>query len=632
MPNKMKVKFLAIVLLGFLGLPKLGSALAPADSATVTVSTSVRYYHESDFRDGNTNYKKPDSSLFQSDRVNQAADLRYNYLGVPGSAAQSLRYTDYSEILTRLGIRSYGIYFTSPDSIRYYTTNKKFTDINYHNGAFAEQVIEIIHTQNITKGWNAGITFKRFSVKDFMINSDTYNGEFVFFTSYHSNNGRYHAFLNGIWNSVENQVNGGLKNDSTYLYGDVDNVGIKSIGWKISDAQQRERNRQFHLSQFYDLGKKSTDSSGNSISAPALRLHHEISYDRNSLTYLDPTQDSSFYQHFYYSTNTLDSLHSDVMNNQFALILPADKRRKSSFFRNWSASAAANIQNVKYEQLEKLQWHNLSLEAKIISKYDSSDFTSTLFGQYVIDGKDQGNYRFSGEIKTKQYSVGSLGVKAEFSKRSPDFYMQFNQTNNYIWENVFTSINKSVLGVSYDLEKYRFSVAASRTTLDHAIYIDALAIPSQASNQISISEVSLRKDFVWRDLTFLNEVVFQKSDNENLVHLSPLYTTHSLYLRKGLFGKKLLTDFGVNAAFNDAYYADAFMPASGLFFNQYTLKSQGYLRVDLFIRTKIKSARIFLKMENIGDNIGKKSYFLVPHYAMPGQVFRFGVSWRFFDQ
>ncbi len=605
---------------------------AANDSSKVTVPTSVKYILESDFRDGNPIYIKPDSSLYSSDRVNVAIDNQLNYLGVPGSATQSLRFTDYSNITTRNGTRSYDIYFTKNDSVRYFNANKKFTDIQYHNGTFSEQVIEILHTQNIVKGWNAGINFSRFSVKDYMIFSDTYKGEFVFFTSYHSSDNRYHLFANGIWNSIENQMNGGLRSDSLYLYGKVDNVVIRSLAWKISDAKQNVRNRNFHLSQYYDLGGSSSDSTEKNKSAPALRIHHEISFNRTSMAYVDPSSDSTFYSNFYYSSSTYDSLHSDEIINQLALIIPADKQRHSALFRNWSVSVSGEYQAIKYEQLEKFNWHNFLFDGKIISKYDSSDISAVVEAKYVVDGKDQGNYRGYFQLKSKEYSFGSFGINYEQSKNSSDQHLTFNRSNNFFWENAFTKINKSLIRTEYSLPQYKFSFSAVVKKIDRAIIINEFALPAQLNSNITIQELNVEKNFNWKSLNFMNKITFQESSNKIDIHLTPFFSMHSLFVSKKLFGHKLLTDIGVNAAFNQAYYSDAFMPSSALSYLQNELKTQGYLRFDLFIRAKIKSARIFLKMENVADNIGKKSYFLTPHYAMPGQVFRFGVSWRFFDQ
>lgn len=88
------------------------------------------------------------------------------------------------------------------------------------------------------KIWNIGFSFGRFSVKDYMFFSDTYKGNFLLFTSLKSNNSKYNLFAHAYWNSIENQMNGGLSSDSAFVLGNVDNVGLRGLGWKISDASK----------------------------------------------------------------------------------------------------------------------------------------------------------------------------------------------------------------------------------------------------------------------------------------------------------------------------------------------------------------------------------------------------------
>lgn len=621
----------AFPLLVFIFL-QIRSFATTADSAIVTVPTSIRYIHESDFRDGNVSFKRPDTSLYSADRVHIALDNNYNYLGVSGSAAQSPWFTNMSELFTRTMIRSYDLYSISADSVRYYNANKKYTDINYHTGTFNEQAISIVHSQNVFKFWNLGLSFRRASVKDYMKFSDTYNGDFLLFTSLRSNNGKYNLFAHAYWGSIENEMNGGLANDSVFLYQDIDNVGIRSAGWKISDAKQIQRTKRFHLNQYYDFGGSKTDSSGKVTPVPSLRFNYQITFERQSLANSDPTADSSFYKNFFYSQNTYDSLHSDVLTNQFAVILPASKLRNSAFFRNWSMSVAANYQRTNYEQKTKYSWDNLAVSGKIISKYDSSDFNAVVIADYVISGRDNGNYLGEVQLNTKQYKFGSFGGKFTTNRQSPDFYLLNYDCNNFIWHTDLTQTKTTAIQFSYSLVKYKFAVYASRQQIENALFVNENFIPDQLEKKMTLDELKIEKNFRYKSIFFLNAIAIQKNNNEDVIHLSPFYSQHSLYFEKALFKNKLITSAGFNFAYSSKYYADAFMPATAMFYSQNELKTSGYLRTDFFVRIKIKAAAIFVKFENIGDNIGKKSYFLVPHYAQPGNVFRFGVSWRFFDQ
>src|SRR5205085_4689620 len=111
------------------------------------------------------------------------------------------------------------------DSTKYFHTNKRFTELDYHQGNFKEQRIAIFHSQNIKQNWNAGFDFERQSVKDYMKFSNTFRSKFELYTWYFTPNKRYNLFANAMWNSVKNGVNGGTTNDSLFDNGNITNLG-----------------------------------------------------------------------------------------------------------------------------------------------------------------------------------------------------------------------------------------------------------------------------------------------------------------------------------------------------------------------------------------------------------------------
>ncbi|MBK7852997.1 MAG: hypothetical protein IPJ66_18245 [Bacteroidetes bacterium] len=135
-------------------------------------------------------------------------------MGTLGSAANSQLFRPDNSVYTRPSINTYDLYLFDHDRIKYYKTNKRYSDLSYHNATFREQHIGILHTQNILKNWNAGFDFNRITVKDFLPNSDVFHSRFLVFTSYQSPNKRYAFFANGFTNVIKNQVNGGISNDS----------------------------------------------------------------------------------------------------------------------------------------------------------------------------------------------------------------------------------------------------------------------------------------------------------------------------------------------------------------------------------------------------------------------------------
>ena len=57
----------------------------------------------------------------------------------------------------------------------------------------------------------------------------------------------------------------------------------------------------------------------------------------------------------------------------------------------------------------------------------------------------------------------------------------------------------------------------------------------------------------------------------------------------------------------------------------------GYPFVDVYANFHLKRARFFFAMSHVNSGSGNKMSFTTPHYPMNSRVFRFGVSWNFFN-
>ena len=599
------------------------SAIAIRDTVpTLHLKTRISSNTESEFNSGSSIQHPLDSSLHITQLVNPPLSLHYNYLGTNGSATDAQIFSFNPGIFSFTGLRAYSLYVLPADSVSYYHTNKRYSEVNWMQGGFKEQSIQFLHSQNITKTWNVGFDFSRFGLKNFMANSRIFHSKFLFFTSYQSINRRYAFFANTSWTTISNQVNGGLESDSLFVNTTVDNLGIKGLAFRITDASTNYRNRRFYLSQYYTL-RNSKDSL-----APGVRLNHRISFERITYAYVDQTADSSFYSNFYYDQKTNDTIHSNLMTNRFSISLPAGQR---NILPNWNTEYFLKHQIVRYGQIDmKRDWENVSAGG-IIQYLTDSSFQLKIAGEIGLNGQDKGNVYLNGRISLPPSKIGSFSAGMVTGKSSADYIYSFLASNNFKWENNFNSIRFVSIDGQYELPKLKFSLSYKQHLLDNWVYMNSASSPEQTNTTVHIEQFSLTKNFTFRSLHQDNEIIWQNSSAE-IIRLPKLILSHSLYLEKRFFNKALLANIGFNAAFNTAYYSNSFMPSNSLFYLQNEIKTGGYTRMDLFINLKIKTARIFIEMENIADNLTGNSYFLTPHYPMPGRILKWGIVWRFFDE
>jgi hypothetical protein len=222
-------------------------------------------------------------------------------------------------------------------------------------------------------------------------------------------------------------------------------------------------------------------------------------------------------------------------------------------------------------------------------------------------------------------------LKVTAVQQNPDFVYRFFDSNNFKWKNEFPEQKIINATIAYEEKPHSIKVLTTYYTISNYIYLNENAYPSQALNNLAVSSITICKNFIYRNWHFNNTFIYQKANLE-YIHIPNIITEQTLYLEKKYFRNALLLATGISLNFNSAYYADAFMPANGLFYSQDETKTGGYPRFDIFAIGKIKTARIFLKMENAFDGLFKRSYYLTPHYPMPGRVLKFGLVWRFFDQ
>ncbi len=91
----------------------------------------------------------------------------------------------------------------------------------------------------------------------------------------------------------------------------------------------------------------------------------------------------------------------------------------------------------------------------------------------------------------------------------------------------------------------------------------------------------------------------------------------------------MYVQIGFDVTYYSSYYADAYMPALGLFYRQNQKLVGNYPFADFFLNMKVKHVRFFFKTEHL--NSGLVPVYLVPNYPAPDRAVKVGVSWVFYD-
>ena len=105
----------------------------------------------------------------------------------------------------------------SIENTRFFKTTRPFTQLTYLLASGKEQVINVLHTQNIKPNWNAGIDYRLISSPGFFQTQNTNHNNYRFFSNYQGKRKRYAAYLMLLGNKLSSSENGGIQNDSFLL-------------------------------------------------------------------------------------------------------------------------------------------------------------------------------------------------------------------------------------------------------------------------------------------------------------------------------------------------------------------------------------------------------------------------------
>ena len=129
-----------------------------------------------------------------------------------------------------------------------------------------------------------------------------------------------------------------------------------------------------------------------------------------------------------------------------------------------------------------------------------------------------------------------------------------------------------------------------------------------------------------------NDIWFTSSPNEGVVKRTfpMLVTKHSIYYERRVFKGALWFSTGFDIRYTYRNNAPYYDPLLATFTPVYTT-SKSYPMLDFFLNLKVRTVRVFLKVDNISAYFGPKGYYSLYGYPYPDLSFRVGVKWRFFE-
>ena len=616
-----------------------------------SITTYIRYI------DSSRNYKL-DSSVSDFTKL-FPIPADYITLGNDGSAAKSLLFSPTMKAGWDPGFHAYDIYKLKMENVRLFNTTRPYTQLNYLLGGRAEQIIEVLHTQNIRPNWNASFNYKVISSPGFFKNQKASHNNYLFTSWYQSKAKRYNNFFVVLANVLKGSENGGFRSSadledpiykdrfliSTLLGGDQPYSANSFKSDVITGNQYNELS--FLLRQQYDLGKKDslvTDSTVIPLFYPRVRFEHTFSYNTYKYEFHDyysagiNIPDSNYYQNFYnHYTGTEDSVRfRDTWReifNDFSIYQFPDAKNLQQFIK-----IGASMQNLSGKfSTGTRSLYNFIAHAEYRNRTRDRKWDIEANGKFYLAGFNAGDYQ--AHISLQRLigkKLGYLQVGFENVNRSPSFI--YNASSSFYLDTAGKSFNKENtlrFFASYYNPVLKLTLTGDYYLVSNYMYVTGYYKLQQESSIFNFLQVALHKTFkIGKHWYWYTDIYAQQKAGDVDINVPVVFTRNRLAL-EGVFYKNLNIATGVEVRYNTAYKADSYSPVLGQFMYQDSVTIKNRPDIRLFLNFRIRSFKLFISASNLNAvNFSNGFTFTnnnipAPGYAYPGLHLRFGIFWNF---
>jgi len=576
------------------------------------------------------------------------------YLGNLGTATRSVLFLPELKSGWDPGFHAFDAYKWKPESVRFFNTNKPYTELNYLLGSKVEQMIEVLHTQNIRPHWNASLHYRLINSPGFFKNQKTNHNNYLITSAYQSVNKRYNNYFILVGNKLQSGESGGLKDDQDYLndpvYDDRFNIptkmgGDQPFGSNFFSTQINTGNRYREFSvilrQQYDFGRKDslvTDSTVIPLFYPKLRFEHSLNYSTYKYEFIDFLADSLFYDSTYSvtlsgktdSVRLFDSWRE--ITNEFSIYQFPDAGNLQQFLK-----AGAGIQNIRgyFDSLNQ-SFYNFYLQGEYRNKTKNQKWDMVLSGKLFLSGLNSGDYHALATLRRmvpKNGSYVELGFRN--TNRTPSFIFDRRSSFYIDAPQDFQKENTTHLSAAVFHPKPNLRLSGHYYLVSNYTYISGFYRLRQENTLFNVLQLSVEKVFrLGKNFNWYSDVWFQQKTGGVELNLPLVFTRQRIAL-EGHFFKNLNLSTGIEVRYHTPYKADNYSPLHGRFFYQNQTEISNRPDISLFIHLRIRSFKAYFRVENLNAASFQNGFgFLnnntpAPGYIYPGLQIRLGIFWNF---
>ncbi len=583
----------------------------------------------------------------------------YIYLGNTGNAAKSVLFSPQFNAGFNPGFKAFDIYTWKLDKARFFNTTRPYSELNYQLASRAEQIIEILHTQNLKPNWNVLFQYRLISAPGFFKNQKTNHNNYLLSSLYQSKNKRYKNYVVLLGNKLQSSENGGIIDTVDYLnnpnsaYDDRFNIPTKLGGdegftsnffsTKITTGNKYSLFTAV-IRQQYDFGRKDsvvTDSTVIPLFYPRLRFEHTFKLEQNKYIYQDYIGDSVYYQ-TYYDTLLRKSRDTfilrerwQIISNDFSIYQFPDAKNLRQFIK-----AGLTIQNFSGEfPASKKSFYNVFGHAEYRNQTRNQQWDIEANGNLYFTGLNSGDFDAAISLQRQLGNkIGYFKVGFENTNRTPYFFFD-NRSSFYLQKTVtdFKKENNTHLFASYFLPSFKFRLTGHYYLLTNYTYLKNYYQLQQESTLFNVLQVAIEKTFrIGKHWNWHADVYFQQPVGSAPINVPVIFTRNRIAYEGNLGFKNLDIALGAEVKYRSPYKADGYSPVLGQFFYQDSVTIDNQLPdIAAYVHFRIKPFKAFVRAENLNTARAANGFgftrnnLTAPGYALPGLQIRIGIYWNF---
>ena len=584
-------------------------------------------------------------------------------LGGLGQSSQPVNWFDRNQDRAFTFARGYDAYTARLENVPFYNGKSALTNMTYLESGqkrYREEHFELVHSQNINPSTSANVSYKARSTMGRYDWQRTKNHALSVGVAHTGKRYSIHAaYMN---NMVDTRENGGVVGE----WAIADTVFEMPSGVPMrlasSEAHNKYRNNAVFVKQAIAIPlERVTEYDFSVADLSAIYVGHQFEYNSWSKVYTDKrgtysnergnynketgeweSEDNlSYYDDWFISPETTrDSISERLISNKlFVQVQPWDRYGAISTI---DGGVGYDIHTYSYLRLQdyvrgdmtrdkRSSWYIYGAASGMIKRY--ADWRAD--AKYHPSGYRGGDLSAGGEITLRAFIREHpliLTGRFRYELRSPGYWHENLFSNHYVWFNSFDKESETRFEVNFSVPDIALEVGAWQGVMTNMIYYGNDSRVAQNPGTVSLTSLYARKDFRFAGFHLDHRALVQISSDEHVLPVPTFSAYLSYYYEFWVVRDVLRVQVGLDGRFNTAYYAPGYNPALSAFYNQREVKIGNYPYLDAFVSAKWKRMRILLKLQHLNQNLfGNGEYFQVARYPLNPRMFKFGISWSFYD-